>query len=144
MKRKLLLILSNILVHSSFAFCMIPHINISDSTHIDSVYQSLEKIDLDKYVGKSLDFLLNQLEFKDYKIGYHEEPSLSLGFITISYNPDIALMIYFNKLEHVPRSSKERLWRNDEKIKKEKISQIYLVNYKIKLYPFYIKISKKG
>jgi hypothetical protein len=119
-------------------------INSSCFTHADSVYSVISKMNMQSYVGKRVKEFLNDLQYKDYAIGYHEEPSLRLDHITISYNADIVFEIYFNCLEYVPRKSTtlDRPWKNDALIIFEEIGQIYLFNYKLKSYPYYIKKTK--
>jgi hypothetical protein len=115
----------------------------SDSTHIDSVYQTLLKLDFDKYRGKKVKDLLIGIGIAHYKIVYAEEPTLHLAHIEIYYKgSDAYIEIDFEYLEHVPRYSKhlgKRAWENDEAIIEEKINRIVLWNNKVKLYPEYIK-----
>jgi hypothetical protein len=147
MKKILIIFVLSLTFYSSYAFCLTQVKSVSDTVNIDSIYQSLLKMNLEVSVGKNLESFLDRLKFIEYDIGYHEEPTLRLDHITVSYSPDLAFKIYFDCLEYVPRYSSptsERTWMNDNLIIHEKISKIVLINYKIKPYPFYIKTTSKG
>jgi hypothetical protein len=147
MKKILIIIFFSLSFYSSYASDLILTRNASDTAHIDSIYQTLLKMNFDTYVGQSLSFFLDHLDFKNYDFGYHEEPTLRLDHITISYGSDLGVKIYFDCLEYVPRYSSpvsDRTWMNSQMIIHEKVSRLELVNYKIKPYPFYIKSTKKG
>jgi hypothetical protein len=143
MKRKLIVVilslcLKTIISASTTTRC--------DSILVDSVYQILLKMDLDPYIGKSVKQLLTDVG-KNYSIFYVEEPNLCLAHITIYYkDSDAHLEVYFDSLEHVHRFSKptpKRAWEDNDAILLERISKIVLWNNKIKLYPQYIKKTKR-
>lgn len=137
-----------VLYNSNIFAQSLSYVSIKDSIYADSIFRSFNKMDLDKYVGKSVKELLTDLEFKGYVIGYHEEPSFRLSHITIGYNSNVypALLVYFDCLEYVPRRrpsiAYSRKQLDDENIVHEKIYEIYLVDYKRKPYPRYIKKTK--